>query len=327
MTIASKPSTPAPGGADGVGSERSARIRRAFVLSAIGLAAVTLAACGSSSAASNTSTTAKPSSNGAGGGTGSGSGTGGTTRPGASGTIAAINGASLEVQSPTTGQTTVSYTPTTTFDQTVASSVSAVTVGSCISAVGKPTSSSSSSTPSFGGPVTATTVSISQPTSGSCTAGFGGFGRRGGTASGTTGGAASGAPSSGGGTGSGRSGFRSRFGGNFAIASGSVTSVTGSTVDVSETNPRTNASTSVVVTLTGSTTFTERMSASSTDLAVGKCATAVGTASSTGAITANSISLSSPVSGSCSSGFGGFGRGGGGAGGPGGPPAGSAGGA
>ncbi len=94
-----------------------------------------------------------------------------------------------------------------------------------------------------------------------------------------------------------------------------------------ETNPRTKATTNVVVTLTGSTTFTERMSASSSDLAVGKCATAVGTASSTGAITANSISLSSPVSGSCSSGFGGFGRGGGGAGGPGGPPAGSAGGA
>ena len=45
--------------------------------------------------------------------------------PGAIGTIAAINGASLEVQNPTTGQTTVTYTPTTTFDQTVPAAASA----------------------------------------------------------------------------------------------------------------------------------------------------------------------------------------------------------
>ena len=63
--------------------------------------------------------------------------------PGASGTIAAINGTSLEVQNPTTGQTTVTYTPTTTFDQTVTGHGVGVTVGSCISAFGKPTSSSS----------------------------------------------------------------------------------------------------------------------------------------------------------------------------------------
>ena len=49
-----------------------------------------------------------------------------------------------------------------------------VTVGSCVSAFGKPTSSSSR--PALGEPVTATTVTITQPTSGSCTGGFGGAG-------------------------------------------------------------------------------------------------------------------------------------------------------
>ena len=124
MTIASKPSTPTIGGAELVGPERSARFRRIVALSALGLAAVTVAACGSSSAASSTSSTASPSNSGTGNGTGSGTGTGGTQRPGAFGTIAAINGASLEVQNPNTGQTTVTYTPSTTFDQSVPASAS-----------------------------------------------------------------------------------------------------------------------------------------------------------------------------------------------------------
>jgi len=67
------------------------------------------------------------------------------TIPGTSGTIAAINGTSLEVQNPTTGQTTVTYTANTTFRQTTTTTASAVTVGSCVSAFGKPTSASSSS--------------------------------------------------------------------------------------------------------------------------------------------------------------------------------------
>jgi hypothetical protein len=49
---------------------------------------------------------------------------------------------------------------------------------------------------------------------------------------------------------------------------------------------------------------------------VGKCATAVGQADSTGAVTARSITLSTPGANGCTSGFGGF-RGAGGA--PGGP--------
>jgi hypothetical protein len=94
-----------------------------------------------------------------------------------------------------------------------------------------------------------------------------------------------------------------------------VTAVNGSTVTVNETNPTTKKVSSVVVTLTASTAFTERQSAAATDLAVGKCASAVGTADTTGAVTARSITISTPGASGCTTGFGRFGGGAGGAGG------------
>jgi len=168
------PSTGLPGATPRLRALRTSPVRRVLALTAVGAVAVTLAACGSSSSASTTSTTAAAGKGAA--GAGAGTGTGGTTRrfPGTSGTIAAINGTSLEVQSPSS-QTTVNYTSTTTFQQTVSATAADVTVGSCISAFGAPSSGASSSTTrAFGEPVTATTVTITQPTSGSCTAGFGG---------------------------------------------------------------------------------------------------------------------------------------------------------
>ena len=83
---------------------------------------------------------------------------------------------------------------------------------------------------------------------------------------------------------------------------------------VNETDPQTKKTSSVVVTLTSSTTFTERSAASASDLAVGKCANAIGTASSTGAVTARSIVISTPGANGCTTGFEGF-RGGAGTGG------------
>ena len=280
---------------------RPVTVRRLLALSALGAAGVAMAACGSSPASppasSSTPTTSRGSS--AGGST--------TPRqfPGTSGTIAAINGTSLEVQNPTTGQVTVNYTSTTTFRQTVTASASAVTVGSCISAFGKPTSGSSSSKSGFGSPVTATTVSVSQSVSGTCTGGFGG--RPGGA---TPGGGGSFTP----GTGT-RPAGASRFGnGQFGAASGEVTAVNGSVVTINETNPTTKAASSVAVTLTSTTTFTTTGTASSTDLAVGKCARANGSADTTGAIAAQSITISTPGPDGCTSGFGGFRGGAGGAG-------------
>lgn len=285
-------------------AERRAHgIRRAVALSALGTAAA-LVALGT-----GTPAFAASSGGGAPGGPG-----GGGQFPGASGTIAAINGTSLEVQNPQTGQTTVTYTPTTTFQQTVTANASTVTVGSCLTATGKPTSEKTSKKPTkkapsrtFGEPVTASNVSISQPTSGSCTSGFGGFGGggggfpRSGGARGSFGGEIPGGgqrPPSG--------SFRGRAAGQFGVASGSVTAVKGSKVTVKETDPASKKTSNVVVTLTSSTTFTDRQSALTSDLAVGKCASSFGSVDTTGAVTATSITISTPGTGGCTSGFGGF---------------------
>ena len=280
---------------------RPVTVRRLLALSALGVAGVALAACGSSSASTPSSSSTPTTSSGS-------SASGSTTPrqfPGTSGTIAAINGTSLEVQNPTTGQVTVNYTSTTTFRQTVTAPASEVTVGSCISAFGKPTSGSSSGKSAFGNPVTATTVSVSQPVSGTCSGGFGG--RAGGATPGGGGGFTPG-------TGT-RPAGASRFGnGQFGAASGVVTAVNGSAVTINETNPTTKAASSVAVTLTSTTTFTTTGTASSTDLAVGKCARANGSADTTGAITAQSITISTPGPNGCTSGFGGFRGGGGGTG-------------
>ncbi len=285
----------------------SRRVRRTLTLSVVGTAAALATLAGTTPAF------AAPS----GGSTSTPAGAGGRF-PGANGTIAAISGTSLEVQNPQTGQTTVTYTPSTAFQQTIKANASAVTVGSCITATGKPTKKSSKKTSSksvaqtFGEPVTATTVSITQATSGSCTTGFGGFGGAGGTGGARFPRTGAGANVPGGeGPGGQRppGGFRGRSSGQFAAASGSVTGVTGSKVTVKEVNPRTKKSSSVVVTLTSTTSFSERESAAATDLAVGKCASSFGSADSTGAVTATSITISTPGANGCTTGFGGFGGG------------------
>jgi hypothetical protein len=274
-------------------ADRSGPLRRVLAMLALGVAGVALAACGSSSSASTSSSSSTTT-----GGASSG-GSSATPRqfPGASGTIAAINGTTLEVQNPITGQTTVNYTPSTSFRQTVTASATAVTVGSCISAIGMPSSGSSSGGSAFGSPVTATTVSVSQPVSGTCSGGFGGR---------TPGGAR---PGGGGGftPGSGTRpvGARGFGNGRFGAASGAVTAVNGSGVTINEINPATKAASNVTVTLTASTTFTTTGPASSTDLAVGKCARANGSADTTGAISARSITISTAGPNGCSGGFGG----------------------
>jgi hypothetical protein len=73
---------------------------------------------------------------------------------------------------------------------------------------------------------------------------------------------------------------------------------------VSSTNPSTSAVTAKTVDVTGSTTFTQTVTAAATDLAVGKCVQALGSADTTGAITATSISISTPGATGCTSGFG-----------------------
>jgi hypothetical protein len=64
------------------------------------------------------------------------------------------------------------------------------------------------------------------------------------------------------------------------------------------------------ITAASSTTLSETQSTSATALAVGDCVTAFGPASSTGAVTASTVRITSTGGKSCTSGFGGFGGGG-----------------
>ncbi len=231
----------------------------------------------------------------------------------ASGMVAALNGSTMEVQS-ATGQTTVTVASTTTFEQILTESTSAIAVGDCVRATGRGSTTKG---------IAASTVSVSKASSSGCTAA--GFSAPGGTF----------APG-----GAGGGSFRGRFGGgsgtrttfpanarralaNLATADGPVTSVKGTTLTVKARIPEVPAKTtkkskkgvrvrlkfttkSVKVTIAGSATVTATTSATAAQLANGVCVTAVGSADTTGAITARSITISQPVKGSCTTaGFGG----------------------
>lgn len=269
--------------------------RPAALAGVLAAAALALAACGSSTATSASASRATPTSTPT---------STPTAPPGASGTIAALTGQSMEVQNPRSGQTTVTYTATTTFTQTVSATASAVTTGACVTAVAAPPagrSSSSSTTVPATPPKTlsATTVLVHPAVAGSCSRGGpGGFGAR--RPSGTT------AP-----RGSVPANRRRGAFGAGRFASGEVAAVTGTSFTVTETNPKTGAHTTVTVDTTSSTQFSQTEPATPADLAVGKCVRALGPASSTGAVSARSLAISSPGPSGCTAGFGagGFGAG------------------
>jgi hypothetical protein len=270
----------------------------------------------------------------------------------ASGTLAALSGTSIEVQNPTSGQVTVSWSPTTTFSQTVTVPASTLAVGDCVTATG-PAPTSKSKTKSKTGTIKATTISISHPSASGACSGFGGTGLGGagvgggtgfgGTGTGGAGGAGTFRPPSGtfpkGGSAARRT--AGAFGG---VAFGKVTSISGNVLVVVGTTPKFTApakgktagktksktattakpklvTTTSKVTYATSTTFSQTMPASAAALVVGQCVTALGPAGDTGAIVATTITVRpAPATGCVSfaggAGFaGGFGRGGGGRGG------------
>jgi Domain of unknown function (DUF5666) len=262
---------------------------------------------------------------------------------GATGSIAALNASSMEVQNPSSGQTTVTWTSTTQFSKTVSEAVASVAVGDCVTATG--TKSKSSKTT-----VAARSLTVTTPSStGTC---IGGGTRFGGTAgTGGTGGPPSGFGGRGfafrggeeGGTrpsfpsGSGANNFRKAFA-NLDIASGKVTAVKGSTLTVSgitlsggsfgrpgQSNskskakkPTTPKTQTLTVTTSGSTTVSATQSAAATDLAVGDCVSAFGPAATNGSVTATTVRITSTSGGGCTGRFAGPGGGGGFFGGPGG---------
>jgi Domain of unknown function (DUF5666) len=282
--------------------------------SSAGTAALLLfavSACGGSAGASSTATPTTGTQQNQSAQPGAGQGP-----PGASGKVAAISGKTLQVQSAQSGQVAVTYTAKTTFTEQVKASATAVKVGSCVlvrSSAGQGGGATASS------PVAATSVALTQAVNGACGArggpgGGGGFGAGGGGGGGTR---PSGAPT--GAPGAGRGGG---FGGARPV-SGLVTAVSGSSFTVESVSfgagpgagasggtasPGATPTTSpVTVKTTQATTYTKTVSASSKDLAVGLCVTAIGSANDTGAVTATVIASQPAVNGDCASGFGGFG--------------------
>jgi hypothetical protein len=212
----------------------------------------------------------------------------------------------MEVQNPTSGQVTVTFTTATPITETVAVTSKDITVGSCVTVVGRPSATGGATS---GGAasrtVTATTVTISTPAKGgsNCTGGFGGFGGGGprGTFSPRPGFSPRPRPS----------GSRGAFGnGAFGGANGKVTSLSASGFVVQGRNraagasPAAGAGTSITVTTTATTKYLKVVTASPSALKVGQCITAVGQANSIGAIAARSIQVSQPGPNGCVTGFG-----------------------
>jgi hypothetical protein len=260
-----------------------------------------LAACGGSSSGTpaaqgqNPATNSAPN-NGTRGGEGGAPGAG--AFPGASGLIAAASPGTLQVQS-ATAQTTVMYTASTTFTRVAPGHLAA---GDCVTVIGAPEAGSAQG-------LTATSVRILAKVNGTCptTEAGGGFAGRGGGGGGGFAQRPSGTPSGGPSAGS---GARRAF----ASAIGTVSSVAGSTVLVNgilrngpspagaATPP---APSTITVTLGAAATVTQTVAATSAAAVLGQCASAIGPADSVGAITAKSITITTPGPNGCRTGFGG----------------------
>ncbi len=258
---------------------------------------------------------------------------------GATGSVAALGASSMEVQNPSSGQTTVNWTSSTTFSKTVSEAVSALANGDCLTVSGTPSKKSKTT-------IAARTITVrAASSSGTCTGvgtaagaapavggapGGGGFGRfagGGGFGAGAEGGTR---PSF---SGSGSSNFRKELA-SLAIASGKVTGVSGSTITVSGTavspgqfvsksksskkstppKPKTEI---LKITTSGTTTVSATQTTASNALAVGDCVSAFGPPATNGSVTATTVRITA-TSGTCNGGFGGGFRGGFGGGGAGG---------
>ena len=221
-----------------------------------------------------------------------GEGPGGGRMPGASGTVAAISGKTLQVQNQQSGQVAVTWTATTAFTQQVDATLADVIVGSCVAV-------SSEGTTDEGDPVAATSVRITVATDDGCTGGFGGGPGGGGPGGGERPEGAptdlpSDLPTDRPSDRPGRSG-----GGTF----GEVTAVSADGFTVSSARPGEDDKTTVDVTVSGDTTYTTNAEADSSALQVGKCVNATGDTDDTGAVTAERISVSDAVDGQCTGGF------------------------
>jgi hypothetical protein len=263
------------------------RLRRPAVGAALGAVLfLCLTACGGSNSPTSDQPSAADSQGARAGGPR-------TRQPGVSGKIAAIDGKTLQVQS-SQEQTAVTYTGRTTFTEVQTVTSAALKTGVCATV----RAGGATASPSATGQITADTVALSAAVHGSCVGGFGGAGaRRPGAPSAAPSDQPSGAP--GGRPSGGPEGAR-----GFGTA-GRVVATNGSTFVVNDTLGAGGVATKVTVTTTNATIWTEVSKTSAKSLAVGRCAFAVGPASSSGAVTASSIRLSKAAAdGTCTAGLG-----------------------
>ncbi|MDQ2758473.1 MAG: hypothetical protein M3Y71_18280 [Actinomycetota bacterium] len=226
-----------------------------------------LSACGGGPATSRPVSTPSPS------GTASAQGGAGARRaPATTGLVAQVSGSTMRVQT-RTGQTSVTFSASTSVTRIVTGSAAAVTVGSCVLVRDQPGATST--------PVAATSVTVSRPVRGRCrTNAFGGGAGAGGAVVGTVtavqGSALTVVP--------------------FVRADGA----SGSTAPASP-----GSEVPVTVSTTSATTWAVVERGALADLRVGECVTALGKADDTGTVSATSLSLRPSVGGTCTLGRGG----------------------
>jgi hypothetical protein len=212
--------------------------------------------------------------------------------PGVSGKIVARSGSTIQVRT-VSGQNAVSFTGKTSVNQEKPAKASDVAVGVCATVRSVPGTGADTTAST----ITAASVNLSEPVSGGCRAGFGGFGGAGrpnGRPSGAAG-TRSDAPPSGSPSGGAPSGAPRGFGG----AGGLVTAVSGSSMTVEEVRGTAGTTTKVTVALTADTTYTRQVKAGTDAITTGQCVLATGPTDSTGAMAATAIRLSPPVNGVC----------------------------
>jgi hypothetical protein len=251
-------------------------MNRAFLGAAGVVAALAVAACGSATAAGGSTPSPSPSAGGR----------AGFARNAAFGQLVQIKGSTL-ILSSSTGDATVTLASTTTITQTSTGTLANVVPGLCITATGSKDAT---------GTMTATTVILNAPVSGSCaTTGFGAGGGGGGTFTPRPG--ASPRPS-----------FSPPAGtAGLTFARGLVKSVTGTSVSITDT---TGTVTTINVPTTVKVTTSTVIHA--TALQTGQCVTALGQKDSSGTVAARTLTITPPTASGCTAGFGGggFGRGG-----------------
>ena len=202
-----------------------------------------------------------------------------------SGPVTTVKGSTFTVKttlSPT-GSSKVTVGSKATVIEQQAGTTADLKKGMCVTAMGTKTKST----------VAAQRVSLRPAVKGSCSTGF----RRGGGSGGPPGGGTR-PPGSGGGSGGGGGGSGFSPPANFGFAFGQITGVKGSTLTVKGFNGTTT------VTVSGKTAITKTVEVGPSAIAVKMCAFVNGTSTNKGVtVTASNVSLSKPVSGSCTFGF------------------------